>query len=211
LWHKADIAMNTNPAGIAINAHGQPRSLWKAPALLAAFIVLLTLMGSHFIHDWNWNPGAFFVVGSLVFAIGFAYELVTRNRHIAYRVAAGIAFAAAFVLTWSSFVQMADVTPTAAIYFGVPAVLAIGAAIARLRPNGMSRALFVTAIAQFLALAAVLILLIHRNPHVASWTWPELRGFCGNAFLVLLFAGSAFLFREAGRQEKYFNPTLQKP
>ena len=142
------------------------------------------------------------MVGTLLFGIGLTYELVTRNRDaIAYRAAVGIAFAAGFLLAWGNFVQIADLTPAAAMYFAVPIVGIIGAAVARLRPNGMARALFVTALAQALVLAVALIMLITRNPEVTSWTPPEWRGFGGNAFFGMLFAGSALLFRKAGRGE----------
>ena len=200
--------MNTNTyadetaAGGTNDGGGRRRSLWKSPALVTALILLIPLLGDYFIDGWNWPPAAFVVLGALIFGIGLTYELVTRNRDaIAYRAAIGIAFAAGFLLTWGNFVQMADVTPAAAMYFGVPIVGLIGAAVARLRPNGMTRALFATALAQALVLAVVLIILITHNPQVTSWTPPELRGFGGNAFFVMLFTGSALLFRKAGRGE----------
>src|SRR6185436_79752 len=153
------VAGRTNDGG------GRRRSLWKSPALITALILLIPLLGNHFIDGWNWPPGLFVLVGILLFGIGLTYELVTRNRDaIAYRAAVGIAFAAAFLLTWGNFVQMADVTPAAAMYFGVPIIGLIGAAVARLRPIGMARALFVTALAQALVLVVVLMMLITRNP-----------------------------------------------
>jgi len=181
---------------------GRPRSLWKTLALITALILPIPLLGNHFVDGWNWPPGAFVVVGALLFGMGLTYELVTRNRDaIAYRAAVGIAFAAAFLLTWGNFVQMADVTPAAAMYFGVPMVGAVGAAVARLRPKGMARALFATALAQALVWAVAFTILITRNPQVTSWTPPELRGFAGNAFNVMLFVASALLFRTAAREE----------
>jgi len=188
--------MNTNRHG------GRRRSLWKSPALITVLILLIPLLGNHFVDGWNWPPGAFVRVGAIIFGIGVTYQLVTRNRDaIAYRAAVGIAFATGFLLMWGNFVQMADVTRAAAMYFGVPIVLTIGAAVARLQPNGMARALFVTALAQALVLAAALIILTTRNPQVSSWTPPEWRGFGGNAFFVMLFVGSALLFRKAARGE----------
>jgi len=185
------------------NRHvGRRRSLWKSPALITLLILLIPLLGNHFVDGWNWPPGAFVRVGAIIFGIGLTYELVTRNRDaIAYRAAVGIAFATGFLLMWGNFVQMADVTRAPAMYFGVPIVLAIGAVVARLRPNGMARALFVTALAQALVLAAALIILTTRSPQVSSWTPPEWRGFGGNAFFVMLFVGSALLFRKAARGE----------
>lgn len=186
---------------------GRRRSLWKAPALIAAVVVSALLLASRVVEDWNWRPGAFIVVGALVFTLGFLYECVTRTRDtFAYRAAVGIALVAGFVLLWSNFVQMADVNPFAAMYLGVPMVGLLGAAVARLRPTGMSRALFVTALAQSLVLAVVILLLNSRNPRIATWTPPEWRGFAGNAVLALLFGSSAWLFRKAAREESAPSP-----
>ena len=181
---------------------GRRRSIWKTPALITALILLIPLFGNHFIDGWNWPPGAFVVVGALLFGVGFAYQLATRNRDaIAYRAAAGVAFVAAFVLVWGNVVQRADVNPDAGMFLWVPLVGIIGAAAARLRPKGMARALFATALAQALVLAIALRMMFSRNPQVTFWTPPELRGFAGNAFSVMLFTGSALLFRKAGREE----------
>lgn len=84
------------------------------------------------------------------------------------------------------------------MYLWVPLVGIVAAAMARFRPDGMARALFVTALAQALVLA---ILLMTRNPQVTPWTAAVLRGFGANAFFVMLFVGSALLFRKAGRGE----------
>jgi hypothetical protein len=179
---------------------GRRRSLWKGPALITALILLIPLLGNHFVEGWNWPPRAFVLVGALIFGLGLTYSLVTRNVDtIAYRAAFGVALAAAFVLVWGNFIQAADdVNPAAMMYLWVPLVGIIGAAIARFRPGGMARALFATALAQALVLAYALIV---RNPQVTSWTPAVLRGFGSNAFFVMLFVGSALLFRRAGRGE----------
>jgi len=72
----------------------------------------------------------------------------------------------------------------------------VGATMAHFRPDGMARALFATALARALVLAGALII---RNPQVAPWTPAVLRGFSLNAFLVMVFFGSAVLFRKAAR------------
>jgi hypothetical protein len=180
----------------------QRRSLWKGPALFTAIFMLLPLSASYFIRDWHWHPAGFVVLGALIFGIGFTYALITRNRAaIAYRAAVGLALIATFSLAWGNLVQWADVTPAAALYFGVPIVGLIGAAVARLRPNGMARALLVTTVAQIVVLMTAIIFLRNRNPEISSWTAPDWRGFAGNAVNAILFAGSAFLFREAGPTE----------
>jgi hypothetical protein len=121
------------------------------------------------------------------------------NTHTPYRAAVGIALVAAFMLVWMNFVQAADdVNPAAVMYFPVPLVGIVGAAWARFQPGGMARALFATALAQALALAIALII---RNPGVTSWTSAISRGFGLNAFFLMLFVGSALLFRKAGRKQ----------
>jgi hypothetical protein len=98
-----------------------------------------------------------------------------------------------------NFVQAADdVNPAAVMYFGVPIVGIIGATMARFQPDGMARSLFATALAQALVLASALII---RNPQVTPWTPAALRGFGLNAFFVMVFFGSALLFRKAARGE----------
>jgi hypothetical protein len=115
---------------------------------------------------------------------------------IAYRTAVGVALVTTFLLVWINFVQMADdVNPSAAMYFWVPLVGIISAAMARLKPDGMARALFATALAHALVLATVLMI---RNSQDSSWTAGMWRGFALNALFVMLFFGSALLFRKAG-------------
>ena len=82
--------------------------------------------------------------------------------------------------------------PANLMYGGVLAVGAIGAAIARFTPLGMARALFATAFAQFLV--PVVALIIWRP----DFSPGVVQVFGLNFFFVLLFAGSALLFRHAG-------------
>jgi hypothetical protein len=179
---------------------GPRRSLWKTPALITAIVLLIAVLGNRFVAGWNWELRGFVLVGSLVFGVGLAYQLITRNLDsIAYRAAAGIVLAATFALMWGNFIQAADdVNPAAVMYFGVPIVAIIGAAIARLRPTGMMLALFATALAQGLVMAMALIV---RNPQVTPWSAAVLRGFGGNALFLALFLVSALLFRRAGREQ----------
>lgn len=179
---------------------GRRRSLWKRPAIIAALLLLFPLWGNHYVAGWNWAPGGFVVVGLLLFGIGVGYELLTRNCDaFAFKCAMAMAVATMFLLTWGSFVQMADVNRAAALYFAVPLVGIIGAALARLRPNGMSRAMFATALTHAAVLTCLLTMQLRRNPEVATWAPPEMRGFIGNAIVLILFAVSAWLFRKSGR------------
>jgi hypothetical protein len=111
-----------------------------------------------------------------------------------YRLAAGLALAAALALVWGSLgvgLIGADGDPINAVYFGVLAVGALGTLVARFRPLGMARALVAMAVAQ--ALIGVLAI-------VAGWGLPyspplEIAGLTGG--FVALFLASAWLFRRA--------------
>ncbi len=82
---------------------------------------------------------------------------------------------------------------------GVLAGGVIGALIARFEPHGMARVLFTTAGAQMLV---PVIALINWPPPVTSWGAAGVVGvFILNAFFVMLFVGSALLFRRASDSE----------
>ena len=120
--------------------------------------------------------------------------MMARN---AYRAAVGIALATAFLLVWLSLgvgVIGADGDPANVLYAGVLAVGVIGAIVAHLRPHGMARALFATALAQALVAATALIFGLG-----APWS-PPAEIVLLNAFFVALFVGSAMLFRYAARE-----------
>ena len=182
---------------------GRRRSLWKTPAVITVLILGIPLLRSLFAGGWGWDIRVFLLVGAvgtLLFGIGLTFQMVIRKLGTpAYRAAVGVALVTVFLLVWGNFVQGADdVNPAAFGYFVAPMVGIIGAAVARFQPNGMARALFVTALVQALVLVIALII---RNPQVTPWTAAVLRGFGGNAFNVVLFVASALLFRKAARAE----------
>ena len=189
--------MNTN-----IHGGGRRRSVWKGPALFTVIILSIPLLRSLFVSGWDWDVRVFLLVGAvgtLLFGMGLACQMIIRNLGTTvYRVAVGVSLVTAFVLVWGNFVQAADdVNPAAMMYLVVPLVGIIGAAMGRFQPNGMARALLVTALAQ----ALVLAIAISWNPPVTSWTAPIWRGFGGNAVFFMLFVGSALLFRKARGEE----------
>ncbi|MDQ3805414.1 MAG: hypothetical protein M3416_16485 [Acidobacteriota bacterium] len=112
----------------------------------------------------------------------------TNTDNTAYRCAASVALAAALILVWLGLgvgIIGRDGDPANLMYFGVLAVGVIGALVARLRPRGMARALFTTALAQ--ASVAVVAL-------VAGLGYPwsgRLELSLLNGFFVALFVGSA--------------------
>jgi hypothetical protein len=163
-------------------------------ALATAFILLIPLLAAP-----AWSLADFVIVGALLVGTGLTYVLVARKAgNIAYRFAAGVALAAAFILVWLNLAvgvigtedDLANV-----MYIGVLAVGIIGAIIARFQPPGMPRALLATALAQ--ALVAVIALIFGLGSSLS----PPVEILALNGFFVSLFVGSAWLFRNAAREQ----------
>lgn len=163
-------------------------------ALVTVGVLLIPLWGV-FYGGWKWDWLGFVRWGAIVFSFALTYQLVVKGMsNKAYRFAMGLAVATAFVLTWSSFVRMADVNPAHAMYFGVPVVGLVGASIARLRARGMALALVGMAIAQMLV---PVIVLIFRTTNLAPGAAVPVTA--AHGVFIVLFAISAFLFRRAAQ------------
>lgn len=164
-------------------------------ALATGFILMIPLIAMQFTKEVNWDLFDFVFMGTLLFGSGLTYELVSRKgSNTAYRTAVGVAVVTAVLLVWiNAAVGIIGDGPVNLMYFGVVAVGLIGAGIAGFRPRGMSRALFAMALAQ--ALVPVIALIIWKP------SFSEPPGVVGvfflNAFFVMLFVGSALLFRHA--------------
>lgn len=165
--------------------------------LVPSVILLIPLAGMVFkVDGWAWDAADFIVFWVLIAGAVLAYKLVaSKAANRAYRVATGIAVATGLILIWINgavgLIGSED-NPANLMYCGVLAVGVIGAVIARLEPLGMARALFATAVAQFLV---PLIALIIWRPDFSPGVVQVL---VLNFFFVLLFAGSSLLFRHAG-------------
>jgi hypothetical protein len=158
---------------------------------------MVPLVAMQFTDEVIWTLFDFVFMGALLFGTGLAYELVARKAGtIAYRVAVGLALAAAFLLVWINGavgIIGSEDNPANLLYGGVLAIGFIGAIVARFHPHGMARALFATALAQ--ALVPVIAFIIWKPSFAEA---PGILGvFVLNAFFVMLFVGSALLFRRA--------------
>ena len=168
--------------------------------LAAAFILLLPLLAMQITDEVVWDLADFAVAGALLVGTGLTYELAARmTGTTAYRAAVGLALAAALILVWMNLTVGLigpEENPANLMYGGVIAVGIIGAIIARVRPHGMARALFATALAQ--ALVPVIALIIGESQVTSVEVFLGVLGV--NAFFVMLFVGSALLFRRAARK-----------
>jgi hypothetical protein len=166
---------------------------WSA----AALILVLPLVAMQFTDEVNWDRADFAFAAILIAGTGIAFELAAaRSSSGAYRAAVGVALAAAFLLVWINAavgIIGSEDNPANLMYGAVLAVAIIGAAIARLKPQGMTLVLVATALAQ-LAVGVVALILGLGLPYSGPI---EIMGLSG------LFAGlwvmSAWLFRKAAR------------
>ena len=112
----------------------------------------------------------------------------------AYRLAAVLALAAAFLIVWlnaaAGLIGIEDDDPANLLYVGVLAIGVVRAFIARLQPGGLARASLASALA--LALVGAIALTL---PNTASRAQIVIL----HALFVALFAAAAFLFRHAAR------------
>lgn len=163
---------------------------------LAPFpVLLIPLVGSLILEDWEWTLSDFIAAWVLLAGATFAYRLlVTRKAaSFAYRAGAGLAVATGFLLTWINLaVQIiGDENPAFVLYFAVIIIGLVGTGIARFQPTGMAHAAFATAFATFLV------------PVIAFVAWPAdfspgvPQVFLLNGCFVLMFVGSGLLFRHA--------------
>ncbi len=133
-----------------------------------------------------------------VFDNAFARTKVTKmTAGKAYRLGVGASLLTALLLVCIiGAVGLIGVEgdPFDRLYGGVLAVGIAGALIARFRPRGMARAMIATALAQ--TLVTVIALLVGKQ-HVAVSSVPEI--VLLNGFYVVLWVGSAWLFRKAAR------------
>jgi hypothetical protein len=163
-------------------------------ALGALALLMVPLVASRLVPDWNWPAGAFVRVYVLFFGVGIAYALIARKMGAwTYKAGVGIALVAGFALGWSTMVQTADSGHPERLWFlSVLVVGFIGACLARLKARGLALTLF--------AMAAVLALIAVMLPSGAPPDMARRMG-VGHAGLVVLFTAAGLLFRRASLAE----------
>ncbi|SDK61413.1 hypothetical protein SAMN05216212_2727 [Microbulbifer yueqingensis] len=186
-------------AGNTRNSSGYRASRLRLVAWAGAVtMLLLPAIAMQFTEEVNWQVADFVVFGALLFGAGIAYELAVRmTPNASYRVAAGLALAAGFLLAWLSLgvgVIGRDGDPANLMFFGVLGVGIVGALMARFRPAGMAWALFATALAQGLAAGIALMAKLGQ-----PWSGP-FEILLLNGFFVAMFSVAALLFLQAERQ-----------
>ena len=187
------------------------KKFWRiARWSLAALILLLPLLAMQFTTEVAWDFADFMIFGALLAGAGGVYELAMRvSGHRAYRAATAVALAAAFILIWVNLavgIIGDEGNPANLMYVGVLAVGIIGAIITRGQPRGMACTLSVMAFAQ--ALVPVIALLFLK---IAPISGPAgLIILVLNIGFIILFVGSALLFRRASGPRRPAEPAPEK-
>ena len=159
-------------------------------ALVSLGLLMVPLVASRFVDDWNWSAGAFVRVYLVFFVTGMLYAALARKMGSrAYKAGVGLALAAGLALAWTTMVQTADSGhPERLWYLSVLAVGFVGASLARLKAPGLAVTLF--------AMAAVLALISVALPSGAP-SGMALRMAVGHGVFVAFFTASGLLFRRA--------------
>ncbi len=160
----------------------------------AAALLLAPAIATQVSDEMAWDSADFILVGIMLAAACGAWELAMRKtRSWAYAAGAVAAAGAAFLLFLVNgavgFIGNED-DPVNLLFFGVLTLAVGGAIIVRFRPEGMARAMAVTAGAQVVAGALAVSMV------------SDVRGFLlGTAMFVPLWLLSACLFGRAAREE----------
>lgn len=173
--------------------------LWVAVA--SGLLLLIPLIGMQVSNEWKWGFFDFIFMGALLFGTGLTFVLVARQmNNIFYRLAVGIAGLTGFLLLFvnAAVEIIGDDNPANLMYLGVLAIAFIGAIIARFKAAGMARTLFATAIAHTLVAIIALIFFPYASPG-------PLGVLAINSFFIMLWVGSALLFRNANTTDSTVN------
>jgi len=166
-----------------------------AVALLALPFVAMQLRAP----GVDWSPGDFIFAGVLFATIGGLAELAVRlSSNGTYRAAFALGLLGMFLVIWSNLavgIVGSEHNPPNQLFFAALLLGIIGSAVARLRPKGMSLAMFTTAAGLWAAFIAA-SLGATDEPHVK-----HLVEFVGLSLFATLFVASGFLFRKAAQDQ----------
>jgi hypothetical protein len=159
---------------------------------------------------WNWTLSDFIIMGTVLFGVGLAYELLARrSEQIAYRAAFSLGLLGAFLLFWVNGavgIIGSEDNPANLLYGAVFAVGLVGSLIARFKPRGMAYTLFAAALVQMLVPTFALFVW----PAQTSWGEAGVMGvFVLNGFFAFLFVVSGLLFRRAKTTDPVWNRRLK--
>lgn len=170
-------------------------SIWAG---IVALLLLIPLIAMQFTSEVKWDFTDFAIMGTILFGLGFAYELIaSRSANTAYRTAFGVGLLGAFLLFWVNAavgIIGNEGQPANLLYGAVFLVGLIGALVSRFKARGMSITLFIAAIVQMLVPVAAYFI---WPPTTTSWSPSVFGVFLISGIFALLFLVSGVLFNKA--------------
>jgi hypothetical protein len=167
-------------------------------ALVPLFILMIPLVAMQFTAEVKWTLSDFVAMWFVLTVPTFLFRLLFTRKwaSLPYRLGAGLALLAGFLMTWVNLaVQIiGHDNPANVLYLGVALFGLAGVGFSRFHPAGLARAAFATAAAVFLV------------PVIGYLAWPGdfspgvLRVFVLNGGFVAMFVFSGLLFRHAAEQ-----------
>ena len=163
-------------------------TFWSA----AAALLLAPLAAMRFTAEVNWGGEDFLFAGVLLGLVGIGFEAVMRrSRSWSYRLGAGFAVAAAFLIVWANAaIGMIGDGPNFynLLFLAVIGLALVGAVFVRFRPAGMASLMLIAAIIHLcVALAGIAV---------------DPRGGLFSAVFAGLWLISAALFRRAAGEAR---------
>lgn len=167
---------------------------------IVALLLSIPLIAMQFTPEVNWDFTDFAIMGTILFGLGFAYELIaSRSENTVYRTAFGVGLLGAFLLFWVNAAvgiignegQVANLLYAAVFIVGLA-----GALISRFKARGMAYTLFTAAAVQMLVPTAAYFI---WPPPETSWSPSVFGVFLMSGFFAVLFLLSGVLFNRASR------------
>jgi hypothetical protein len=170
-------------------------------ALITPGILMIPLVAMQFTAEVDWSIADFVIMGTILFATGMTYQLVTRTSgDLAYRLAVGSALVVGFLTIWVNLavgIIGSEDNAINLLYFAALLVGFVAALIARFNAGKM------VYVAGFMAFSCALIAGIALFADAYDTTQPDGSVFhvLGvNGFFMALWASSAMVFRHAERE-----------
>jgi hypothetical protein len=166
---------------------------------LAALLLLIPLVAMQLGGGVNWTAGDFIFATLLILSVGIPLEVVSRRApNVAYKVGAGLARAAGFMIIWANGavgIIGSENNPVNIVFPLLVLAVIIGSVVTLFRPRGMA---IVTALAA-LAHAAIAIVAIFAGWGIAEAGPVEIHSdpieiLAVSALFIGLWAGAAALF-----------------
>lgn len=163
----------------------------------AVSLLAVPFVAMRFTGEVNWSAGDFVFAAALLIVVGGGIELTMRaSANGYYRGASVLAVLGALIVTWVNLavgIVGSEDNAANAYFFVALSVGALGAAICRLRSDGMAVAMAATATALWVAFG-IAVLQPTDEPFVS-----HVLEFAGTSLFAMIFLASAAMFRTAPR------------